>query len=164
MTEERIDDILKRIEGDIIEVEINKNIIYLKINKKEYLNIAKYFKEHGFRRLLTVSAVDWIKENLFEVYFILHSISDNFYVKVSTLISRKEAEIESLYNVWPNAELHERETWEMFNITFKGNKMLKPLFLENWIGPPPFRKDFDWREYVKDNYNLTIDSDWRKAK
>lgn len=164
MTEEKIDDILKRIEDDIIEVKISKNIIYLKIDKKEYLNNAKYFKEHGFRRLLTVSAVDWLEENQFEVYFILHNIKNNFYIKVSTIISRKEAEIESLCNVWPNAELHERETWEMFNITFKGNKMLYPFFLENWVGPPPFRKDFDWREYVKDNYNLTVDYDWRKTK
>ncbi len=154
MTEEKIEDILKRIECDIIEVEFNKNVIYLKIANKEYLNIAKYFKEHRFRRLLTVSAVDWVDEGLFEVYFILHSISDNFYIKVSTSISRKKAEIESLCDVWPNAELHERETWEMFKIIFKGNTMLKSFFLENWIGPPPFRKDFDWREYVKDNFNL----------
>ena len=164
MIEEKIDDILKRIEGEIIELKINKNRIFLKIDKKEYLNNANYFKEHGFKRLLTVSAVDWLEKNQFEIYFILHSITDNFYVKVSTFISRKGAEIESLCNIWPNAELHERETWEMFNITFNGNKMLKPFFLENWIGPPPFRKDFDWREYVKDNYNLTIDSDWRKTK
>ena len=42
-----------------------------------------------------------------------------------------------------NAAMHERETWEMFGIKFRGNRMLKPLFLEDWRGPPPFRKDFD---------------------
>jgi len=48
--------------------------------------------------------------------------------------------------------MHEHEAWELFKIIFKGNPMLKPLFLEEWNGPPPFRKDFNWREYVKEKY------------
>ena len=35
------------------------------------------------------------------------------------------------------------------HIVFDGNKNLTPLFLEDWDGPPPFRKDFNWREYVR---------------
>ncbi|MCD6380819.1 MAG: NADH-quinone oxidoreductase subunit C, partial [Candidatus Odinarchaeota archaeon] len=50
--------------------------------------------------------------------------------------------------IWPNAEMHEREVWELFGIYFKGNHMLKPLFMEDWSGPPPLRKDFDLHGYV----------------
>ena len=28
----------------------------------------------------------------------------------------------------------------------------KHLFLEDWEGPPPFRKDFDWGKYVREKY------------
>jgi len=149
--------ILKRLKEDSLEYREDKNIRFFKIRKKDYLNIAKYLKEHGFQRLLTLSAVDWIKDDSFEIFFILHIMNKNVYLKVSTCIPRrKNAKIESLSELWVNAALHEREVWEMFGIIFEGNKMLKPLFLENWIGPPPFRKDFDWRKYVKRNFNITM--------
>jgi len=150
-------DILKRLESNCIEHMVDENIHYFKNDKKDYLNTARDLKDHMFRRLLTVSAVDWIKDNAFEVYFILHSMQKNIYVKVSTHIPRREkVKIESLSEIWSNAALHEREIWEMFGIIFEGNKMLKPLFLEEWTGPPPFKKDFDWRKYVKRNFNITM--------
>ena len=114
--------------------------------------VAKYLKDHGFRRLLTVSAVDWIEQGNFEVYFIVHKLRGNLYVKVTTEIPRDNPVIPSLSELWPNAVAHERETWELFGIFFEGNKFLKPLFLENHIRISPFRKDFDWREYVRKAY------------
>ena len=105
--------------------------------------------EHGFKRLLTVSAVDWIKKAVFEVYFIAHNLDESVYIKVSTEIPRDDPKIPTISFIWKNASMHERETWELFGIKFDGNSMLKPLFLENWKGLPPFKKDFDWREYVK---------------
>ncbi|MHA1730079.1 MAG: NADH-quinone oxidoreductase subunit C [Promethearchaeota archaeon] len=148
--------VIQKLKEDSLEHKFDKNTFFFKIDKKEYLSTSRYLKEHGFKRLLTVSAVDWIEDNLFEVYFIVHNMNDNIYIKVATFIPRKEAKIESLHDLWPNATLHEREGWEMFGILFEGNEMLKPFFLENWNGPPPFRKDFDWREYVMKNFNVTM--------
>jgi len=67
---------------------INRNVNYLKVSKPNYLIVAKYLKDHGFRRLLTVSAVDWIEQGNFEVYFIMHKLRGNLYVKVTTEIPR----------------------------------------------------------------------------
>ena len=83
------------------------------------------------------------------------AMDENVYVKVATEISRDKPEIPSLSSLWPNAAMHERESWELFRIKFIGNDMLKPLFLEDWSGPPPFRKDFNWREYVKRTFKLS---------
>ena len=131
---------------------INRNVNYLKVSKPNYLRAAKYLKDHGFHRLLTVSAVDWIEQEKFEVYFIAHKLRGNLYVKVTTIIPRDNPVIPSLSELWPNAAVHERETWELFGISFEGNKFLKPLFLEDHFEIPPFRKDFDWREYVRKAY------------
>ena len=105
---------LKQLKEDSLEYMEDKNILFFKIRKKDYLNIAKYLKDHGFRRLLTLSAVDWIKDDSFEIFFILHIMNKNIYIKVSTRIPRrKNVKIESLSELWPNAALHEREVWEM---------------------------------------------------
>jgi len=146
-------ELLKEIEGIRakfrVEHEIRDNCIFIKSQVTDYLNIAKHLKSCGFKRLLTVSAIDWIDENEFEVYFIAHNPGEGVYAKVSTRIPRDRPVVQSLFSIWENSLMHERETWELFGITFEGNNTLKPLFLEKWDRPPPFRKDFNWREYVK---------------
>ncbi len=68
-------------------------------------------------------------------------------------ISRKNPSAPSVSSIWDrNAQIHEREMHEMFGVEFKGNDDLAPLFLDDWQGLPPFRKDFDWREYVKKEF------------
>ena len=135
-----------------IKYELKNNFLFVQIRRKDYVDIAKFLKKKGFKRMLTVSAVDWIKKKKFEVYFLLHHPTENVYIKVATNIPRNKPKIKSLCYLWKNAEMHEREAWELFGIDFIGNKMLKPLFLEEWKGMPPFRRDFDSREYVKTVY------------
>lgn len=138
---------------------VKGNVNYLKVSKEEYVKIANYLKENGFRRLLTVSAVDWIEKATFEVYFVVHNADENVYIKGATEVPRDKPEVPSLSELFRNAAMHEREVWELFGITFIGNDMLKPLFLEGWVSPPPFRKDFNSREYVKQTYKLAGDKD-----
>ena len=134
------------------ECEIKGRFLFIRVSKLNYGGAAEFLKNKGFRRLLTVSAVDWLEEKEFEVYYIVHNPTKNFYAKVATRIPRDETRIQSLSSLWENSAMHEREIWELFGITFDGNAMLKSLFLEKWDGPPPFRKEFDWKKYVKETY------------
>ena len=136
------------------ESRVKENVNYLKVSREHYIEAAERLRRNGFRRLLTISAVDWVERGVFEVYFLVSDPDRSLYVKVSTEIPRDEPEVPSLSKLWPNAAMHERETWELFGINFVGNDSLKPLFLEGWDGPSPFRKDFNWREYVKRVYKL----------
>ncbi len=131
----------------------------IKVSRDEYPEVARHLREEGYRRLLTVSAVDWIEEGCYEVYFLAHHLEDRAYVKVTTEIPRDSPTVPSLSAIWPNAAMHEREMWELFGINPEGNPMLEPLFLEDWIGPPPFRRDFNWREYVGRAFGLSEDEE-----
>jgi NADH-quinone oxidoreductase subunit C len=131
------------------------NMQHIEVSEADYLGVATRLSEKGFQRLLTVSAVDWIEAGIYEVYFVVHNLNENVYIKVTTNIQRDDPRVPSLSEIWLNAAMHEREAWELFGIHFDGNAMLGPLFLEDWVGPPPFRKDFNWREYVKKNFDLS---------
>jgi NADH-quinone oxidoreductase subunit C len=131
------------------------NVKHIEVSKEDYLRLAARLRDKGFGRLLTVSAVDWTEAGTYEVYFLVHNLNENVYIKVTTSIQRDNPEVQSLSAIWPNAAMHEREVWELFGIHFDGNAMLRPLFLEDWVGPPPFTKDFNWREYVKKNFDLS---------
>ena len=72
-------------------------------------------------------------------------------VSFRVFLDKENPEIESLTAIIPGIAWIERETWELFGIKFDGNHVLKPLFLENWVDSPPFKKDFNWREYIKKN-------------
>jgi NADH-quinone oxidoreductase subunit C len=49
---------------------------------------------------------------------------------------------ESWVPVYPGADWHERETWEMFGITFEGHPAIRHLYLPNDFEGHPLRKDF----------------------
>jgi NADH/F420H2 dehydrogenase subunit C len=51
-------------------------------------------------------------------------------------------EVPSVISVWPTADWHERETYDMFGITFDGHPHMRRLLMEDdWDGHP-LRKDY----------------------
>ena len=57
-------------------------------------------------------------------------------------VPRGTPEIDSVRTVWAGADWHERETWDMFGITFRNHPFLRRILLdEDWPGHP-LRKDF----------------------
>jgi NADH-quinone oxidoreductase subunit C len=50
--------------------------------------------------------------------------------------------LDSWVAVYPGADWHERETWEMFGIVFDGHPSLRHLYLPSEFEGHPLRKDF----------------------
>ena len=123
------------------------------VDNQRLVKICKWAREHGFEHLSAISAVDWVEENSYELLYHLWSYKDKFLLTLKTKIDRENPAINSVSPIWKeSAQIHERELHELFGIAFAGNDDLAPLFLEDWQGPPPFRKDFNWREYVRSEY------------
>ncbi|WP_112249034.1 NADH-quinone oxidoreductase subunit C [Kribbella monticola] len=64
------------------------------------------------------------------------------HVMVRTLIPRATPQLASLAEVYAGANWHERETAEMFGITFDGHPNLVPLLLPDGFEGNPLRKEF----------------------
>ena len=93
-----------------------------------------------------VSAVDYNRENRFEIVYHLSSIGTklmrDLVLDLKESVPRNAAKVNSLVSVWPGVENYERESFEMFGIQFDGHPRLEKLFLnDNWDGPPPLRKE-----------------------
>jgi len=127
--------------------------IWISIDKERLIELCIWLKNQRFEHLSAISVTDWVKEGIFEVTYHLWSYKDKILLTLKTKIDRKKPVIESVTTVWEeSAQIHERELHELFGVKFKGNSDLSPLFLEDWHAPPPFRKDFDWREYVREEH------------
>ena len=135
--------------------EKTKGRLQVKVGLKRLKEVCRFAKEKGFEHLSAISATDFPEKGKYELSYFLWSRSKRTVLWVKTSVERGKPEVPSLTEVWgANAGAHEREIHELFGIKFEGNEDLSELFLEDWKGPPPFRKDFDWRKYVrKEFYN-----------
>jgi len=130
-----------------------KGRIWLDAPTEDFVDLCKWLKGQGFQHLSAISAIDWPDEGMCELAYHLWSYQDKILITLKVKIDRQNAVIDSVTEVWDgSAQAHEREIHELFGVKFEGNHNLTPLFLEDWAGPPPFRKDFDWREYVREKY------------
>ncbi len=63
-------------------------------------------------------------------------------VVLKTDVADDDPRAESWVSVYPGADWHERETWEMFGIAFDGHPALRHLYLPFEFEGHPLRKDY----------------------
>lgn len=148
---------IEELFDNVIITNVSENRIFAKTNKESVVSLLNYLKELGYDHLALVSCVDYIEDKEFELIYILSAYIQNKHenqekkdIIIKTRISRELAKFVSIINLFENAEPYEREIFELFGVDFVGHPRLKPLFLEINYETPPFRKDFDTREFVDD--------------
>lgn len=99
----------------------------------------------GFNMLVDITAVDWgVDAQLrFSVVYHLYNIQSCSYVRVvSNCLHNEAPRAPSVVNLFPAANWHEREAYDMFGIVFEGHPQLTRILM--WEGYPhyPLRKDF----------------------
>jgi NADH-quinone oxidoreductase subunit C len=82
------------------------------------------------------------KPKRFAINYHLLSVSDNpRRLRVQTWLDDGEP-VASVVEVWPTADWHEREAWDMMGIPIEGHPNLKRILMEDdWEGHP-LRKDY----------------------
>lgn len=101
--------------------------------------------ESAFDMLVDVTAIDWSVEKSprFTVVWHLYSSTGHCYVRVAAdCVSAADPVMPSATGLWPAANWHERETFDMFGIKFSGHPDLRRILM--WDGYPyfPLRKEF----------------------
>jgi NADH-quinone oxidoreductase subunit C len=88
-----------------------------------------------------LSAVDELDDG-FTVVAHLWSTRRRHGLLLRTRVSREDPVVESVVDLFPGAAWHERETYEMFGITFARHPDLRPLLLPPGFEGHPLRKEF----------------------
>lgn len=98
----------------------------------------------GFDYLVDISGVDnFGDEPRFELVYELYSMPNNYYLRLKTTVSEDDlAAAPTVSDLWPTANWHEREIYDMMGIQFAGHPDLRRILM--WDGYPffPLRKDF----------------------
>jgi NADH-quinone oxidoreductase subunit C len=101
--------------------------------------------ELGYDFLLDVTAIDWSADASprFTVVWHLYSRAQHAYLRLAASCPNDQAPaMPSATGLWPAADWHERETFDMFGIRFEGHPDLRRILM--WEGYPyhPLRKEF----------------------
>lgn len=103
-----------------------------------------------FSMLTDITAVDWLKRKpRFDVVYFLLSITNNDRLRLKVAVDEKKAHCPTVTEVWESANWYERETYDMYGITFDKHPDLRRFYMpEDFVDPEtneplyPLRKDF----------------------
>jgi NADH-quinone oxidoreductase subunit C len=124
------------------------NRIKIYVRPENIIEVAFFLKSHfGLDHAESVCGTDYPNENVIEVIYHLNSYSreelSQMIFALSTKTDRNSSYLPSLLPVFKSVEYHERETYEMLGVYFKGHPRNERFLLpEDWADIPPLKKDF----------------------
>jgi NADH-quinone oxidoreductase subunit C len=99
--------------------------------------------ELAFDYLIDITSVDnFGVEPRFEIVYELYSMAVGTHLRLKLSVSEEANEVPTISDVWPTANWHEREIYDMMGIRFTGHPDLRRILM--WEGYPyfPLRKEF----------------------
>lgn len=121
------------VQEDVVRLVVEPNVV------PAVLTTAR--EELKIRHLSFITIVDW--EGAFELTYELMDLR-GLRVRVRTFIEDDEPVIDSVTGIYPTANWHEREAYDMFGVAFKGHPDLRRVFMwQDHFDHHPLLKSFE---------------------
>jgi NADH-quinone oxidoreductase subunit C len=139
---EEIFENLRAVSGDHLEISQDSFFTYFKVSPDGLLPLMQSLKEQlGMNYLSNLTAVDYNEE--FELIYHLYAIPDNGQkIALKTRVPRDQAELSSVFSIFPTADWQEREVFDLMGIRFSQHPNLVRVLLPYDFAGHPLRKDF----------------------
>jgi NADH-quinone oxidoreductase subunit C len=106
--------------------------------------VAKFCRDDlSFDYLIDITSIDnFGEEPRFEIVYELYSMTLVVHLRLKLKISEEIGAVDTVSDIWPTANWHEREIYDMMGIKFSGHPDLRRILM--WDGYPyfPLRKEF----------------------
>jgi len=145
MTSQEIFDSLGQVFGEKLQhrTEFRGETTYA-IAASDLREIAKFCcAQLSFDYLIDITSIDNFGEApRFEIVYHLYSMPHGAHLRLKLRVSEELGTVDTVSNIWPTADWHEREIYDMMGIKFNGHPDLRRILM--WEGYPffPLRKDF----------------------
>ncbi|OGP59738.1 MAG: hypothetical protein A2V67_03025 [Deltaproteobacteria bacterium RBG_13_61_14] len=145
----------------VLETVLEGRLPHLVVEAGRLQEVCAFLRESPelkFDFLSAVAGVD-LGEQLQAVY-LLYSYAHHHAFTLKVNAPRDNPVVPTVSGIWPAADWHERETFDLMGIRFSGHPDLRRILLpEDWVGHP-LRKDYKYPESY-DGITLRRDEeDW----
>lgn len=155
MAPEEICDLLRAEFSQAIEsVELGGGHPHVVVTAERWPEVAAFLRDHPrlrFNLLRCISALDLLADNKLAAVYDVQTVPTGpagqdlvcpheFAVRVVT--DRDDPHIPTVSQIWPTADWHEREAYDLMGIVFDGHPDLRRILCpDDWEGHP-LRKDY----------------------
>ena len=132
----------------LLEVKIWRNETTVVLAAADLARVCRLLRDDpdlAFDFLLDVTAVDRLRlpesSPRFEVIYHVYSLQHRRRLRLKVRVDEGQA-VPTVTGLWPTANWHEREVYDLFGVPFDGHPDLRRILLpEDWEGHP-LRKDY----------------------
>lgn len=118
--------------------------VSLEILPEKIRDVSSYCRDTlGFNYLVDITSIDQFDtEPRWEVVYELYAMDRTQHLRLRIRINEDVCEADTVSDIWPTADWHEREIYDMMGIKFRNHPDLRRILM--WEGYPyhPLRKDF----------------------
>ena len=139
-----------------IKTKVALGELTVEVERSHLLKLLAFLRDDAgckFTTLLDVCGADFPAEpERFAVIYHLLSMPLNQRIRVKTRTSEGVA-IESAAGIFPTANWFERETFDLYGVTFTGHPDLRRILTDYGFNGHPLRKDFPLTGFVEVRYD-----------
>ena len=152
-------DLVQRFPG-VVSADERPGYTGFFVEKDKLVEVATAIRDDfGFDLLTAVTAVDYIAEEKMEVVYHAYKTTGGPGLVFRVQVPRIDPiEVPSLIDVYPGADLQEREAWDLFGIKFTGHPDLRRILMWEGYEGHPLRKD--WQEPFFEEETKPFKSRW----
>ena len=130
----------------VTKVVVDRGELTLHVEPARIAEVARVMRDDEnlrFELLSNLSGVDYpAQQRRLHVVYNLTSMTYRRRVRLEVAVTTEDPHVQSVCDVYPTADFHERECWDMFGIVFDGHPALTRILMpDDWDGHPQ-RKDY----------------------
>ena len=135
---------LRETDADaVVDTSYFRDKAALEVAPDSVRTVLAALREKGFRALMSVHGVDyWPHEPRLGVHYELLSMERTDRLNVLTRVGVEDPHVPTVVDLFPTADFHEREVYDMFGVVFDGHPDMRRILMpEDYTGYPQ-RRDF----------------------
>ncbi len=145
--------IKERFEGSINHAYEPWGLLTIGIDYTKNYELLSFLRDEEdlqFNFLTDLCGVHWPNDKeKFEVVYHLHSLVNNFRLRIKARIPGEVPHIKSVVKLFPTANWMERETYDFFGIHFDGHPDLRRILNVDEMVIFPLRKEYPLEDNVR---------------
>jgi NADH-quinone oxidoreductase subunit C len=127
----------------VLDTEFHRGRAVLVVDPDQVKPVLTALRAKGYAFLVSVHGVDYYPhEPRLGVVYELLDMARVERISVKARVSTEAPNIESAVEVYPGAEFHEREVYDMFGVVFDGHPDMRRILMPEDYEGYPQRRDF----------------------